>query len=144
MTTISSEPVKVTIPAACLEDVRTAIVTEIQDDGEMLGSNHKEVLDGLPAGSEDRSAAVRHLSEDMQLLGQVLDAEGETTMTGDRDAVGMVLERLVRVLVPRLVDEASYGPMEMRAVLDITGRMQWAAREAIRVAPSEFDHPKEA
>jgi hypothetical protein len=147
MATISSEQDRsaaVAIATEYLEDVRTALVAEIKSDSEMLCVDHQEVLDDKTYGPEDRAAAVRHLHQDMGLLDQVLDADGETALTGDRSAVGHVLERVARVLIARLVEQAEYGPMPMRAVLDLTDRVQWAAREAIRVAPSEFDHPPEA
>ena len=119
--------------------MRTALIAEIKTDSEILSTNHQQVLDNKTDGPEDRGAAVRHLRQDMRLLDQLLDADDDTTMAGDSGAVGHALERLARVLISRLDDEAQYGPMPMRTVLDLTSRVQWAAGEAIRVAPSEFD-----
>ena len=65
---------------------------------------------------------------------------GPVDQRADGGAVGHVLEHLAKVSISRLVDESVYGPMEMRAVLDLTGQIQWAALEAIRVLPLEFDH----
>lgn len=146
MATITSEDqsVEVVIPAAYLEDVRTAIVAAIEDDGDMLSTNQQEVIDEKSYGPDDVDGAVRNLREDMDLLGKVLHVDGETTLSGNWGAVGHVLQRLARMLAVRLVDQAEYAPMPMRTVLDLTDRLQWALREAIRVAPSEFDHPKEA
>jgi hypothetical protein len=130
---------QITIPAAYLEDVRTAVIAAVRDDGTMLQSNHQEVLDGSVVATEDRVSTVRCLVEDLSLLDQVLAADSETTVTGDSCAIGHVLQRLARVFIDRLIDETQYTPVPMRAVLDLTSQVQWAAGEAIRVCPSDFD-----
>jgi hypothetical protein len=139
MTTISSNRslAKITIPADYLEDVRSALVSGINNDSDALRSDHQEVLDGRGVGREDRAAAVRILREDLQLLDQVLDASGDTTIRGDRDALVHVLEATVSVLSGRLADTSQYGPLPDLDVLELSYRLQWAAHEIGRISHDE-------
>ena len=130
----------ITIPAGYLEDVRSAIVAGIDSDSGMLRATHADVLERSGAGpEEDRAAGVRHLREDMGLLDQVLDASVDTRVTGDRGALGHVLEATVRVLAGQLTDRCEYAPIEMGAVLELARRLRWAAEEAIRIVEPGLD-----
>ncbi len=134
MATISSHPVGLTIPAAYLEDVRTALVAEINSDSEAIRTDQKAVLEGSSVGSEDRGAAVRILREDMQLLDQALSASGETTVvTGERAALVHALDAMVRVLSARLVYQCEYAPVEMAAVAELADRLRWSAEQAAAI-----------
>jgi hypothetical protein len=120
-------PVAITIPADYLEDVRAALIVEIGHDSNAIRTDQDA---DTPNGREDRAAAVRNLREDTQLLDQVLDASRDTRVTGERDALAHVLDATVRVISSRLVDQCEYSPIEMRAVLDLAGRLRWAAEES--------------
>ena len=127
---------EVTIPAGYLEDVRTALVREINSESAAIQTDQESVLEGNGVAPVDRAAAVRLLHEDMRLIDQVLDATSDTKMTGERDAVSHALEEMVRVLSGQLEDACGYAPVNLGAVLDIADRLRWAATEAIRIEPS--------
>ena len=136
MTTMQTQPpADVTIPAAYLEDMRSALVVEINHASHAVQTDQDDVLTGSLAAPEDRAAAVRLLREDIHLLDQVLAAAGDTTAAGERDAVTHALETMVRVLSGRLDDACRYEPIGMGAVLDLAERLRWAATEAIRIEP---------
>lgn len=138
MATVSSSPhAEIVIPADYLEDVRSALFSEIENDGDMIRTDHEDVLKDTYSGREDRAAAVRILREDMHLLDQVLDASGDTTLRGERDAVVHVLEATVRVLSSRLTDTCQYGPLPDLDVLHLSHRLQWAAQEIGRFSHGE-------
>jgi hypothetical protein len=124
MATLSSNrsPAEITIPADYLEDVRSALVSGINNDSDALRSDHQEVLDGLAAGREDRAGAVR-----------ILRASGDTTIRGDWSALVHVLEATVSVLSGRLADTGQYAPLPDLDVLDLSYRLQWAAHEIGRI-----------
>jgi len=137
----SSDPVTITIPGDFLEDVRTALIAEIDNDSDAIRADHEEVLSAdrpewAATCQVDRAAAVRILREDMHLLDQVLQADGDPMVMGERSAVTHALEAVVRVLSGRLVDACVYAPIGMGAVVELSAAMRWAAEEAIRIEPA--------
>lgn len=138
----TTEQVKLTIPAAHLEDVRTALADEIRMDGDRIHADQDAVLEVLGndlAGNrrEDLALAVRTLREDVQLFDQILDATDDVTVTGDEGAIRHVLDAVVRVLSGRLADEAEYSPVPMDKVLEISEGLRWATTEANRIEVQE-------
>jgi hypothetical protein len=134
MASISSSQATVTIPAAYLEDVRTALIKEIADDSEALQGR---------SDSDERGSSLLILCRDMRLLDEVLDATDDIKLTAEHDQMSSplihLLEGMVRQLVERLRDVAQYGPLPMGELLDLTERMRWAAREATRIEPEAGD-----
>jgi hypothetical protein len=129
----SPKSVAITIPADYLEDVRTALIVEIENDGNALQTNQEAVTSSSrkeDLGREDRASSVRLLRNDVRLLDQLLDASGQTKVSADWETLTEVLQAMVRVLSSRLVDECGYAPVDMVAVLDLAGRLRWAARES--------------
>jgi hypothetical protein len=139
----SREPATITIPAECLEDVRSALVAEIDNDSDAIRSDHQDVLNGVKFGAEDRAAAMRILRADVHLIDQVLDATAETKLTGDRDAILHALEATIRVLAGRITDQCVYAPIPVGAVLELAERLRWAGEEAVRIEPG-IDERKRA
>jgi hypothetical protein len=128
-----------TIPAEYLEDMRTALVWEIEDDGDRLRANQALVVSARrndDLDREDRDDAVNLLRKDMQLLEQLLDATEDAEATADADTIADVLQTMVRILAKQLRKEMIYGPLHMGRVLDLGGRLRWAAEEAIRIDPT--------
>jgi hypothetical protein len=120
-----------------LEDARSALVEEINSDSDALRMNHADTLRRGPGSDPaDRAASARWLRNDIQLLDQLLDASSDTKLTAERDALTEMLQEMVRLLAARLGEQANYAPVPMGAVLEITGRLRWAAEEAIRIDPA--------
>ena len=132
-----------TIPAAYVEDVRSALVDEIENDSDALTVNQAALAesraDRLEMHLADRDASVGILARDLRLLEQLRDVSGETDISGDVDTLAHTLEAVVRVLGRRLTDVCQYGPIPMGDVVDIAARLRWAAEEAIRADPG-LDH----
>jgi hypothetical protein len=144
-TTQQSNPAEITVPAAYLEDVRSAVVAEIVNDSDMLRDNHQSVVDGQFGGdTEDRTSAAATLHRAMGVLDQVLHAAGDTTIEAEGADISFVLEKMVRLLAARLDHEKQYGPINMGAVLDLAVEMHWAAEEAIRIDPRVDERKWEA
>jgi hypothetical protein len=127
----------VTIPAAYLEDLRSALVATVSSASDAVRTDHEDVLRGF--GPEDRAAAVRCLREDMHVLDQLLDATSDTKLHGEPEVLSHALEETVRVLAVRLTEVSGYAPIPMGDVLEVSDRLRWAAAEAVRIYP-ELDH----
>jgi hypothetical protein len=125
----SPRPVSITIPADYLEDVRTAVIAEIENDGNALRS----------ANAEDRRSSELILRRSTQLLKPLLEATGGVELQAEQDTTSSplvhALEALVRMLSERLRAAAQYGPIPMGDVADLAAEMRWAAEEAIRIDP---------
>jgi len=136
MATISSSrAVEITIPADYLEDVRSAIVAEINSDCYALRENHASLLAGSLGGREDRASALGWLRNDSRLLDHLLDATGDTKVTADLSTVTHVLGETVRVLSSRLGQQCEYSPVPVGSVLELCAALRWAAEEAVRIEP---------
>jgi hypothetical protein len=144
MATMDADQVAVKIPADYLEDVRSALVDEIEEDSAALTVDQAAVV-GSPdvlhrePRQSDRNCAARILGRDMQLLSLLLDATGDTTVTAGRDTIVDALQATVRVLNRRLARACGYGPLPMGEVVELSTRLRWAADEAIRLFP-ELNH----
>jgi hypothetical protein len=126
-----------TIPMPYLEDFRSAVISEIDSDSNMLSVNHAAVLASRFEGvTEDRSSAVKHLSQDMAVLSQVLDANDNTTVTADEQTLSHLLEQMARVSAGRLNDAQQYSPVLMGKTAEIAERLAWVSYEAVRLWPS--------
>lgn len=137
-------PITISIPAAYLEDARSALVEEINQGSKAVTSDQEAILTAdRPEWAETRRAdlasAVRLLHADMSLLEQLLDADGDTKLTGDQDAIGHVFEAITRVLSSHLDVACGYAPIDMGAVLELSAAMRWAADQAIRIEPTLDD-----
>jgi hypothetical protein len=127
---------QITIPAEYLEDVRSALVSEINQDSDALQVNQATLLEkNGELNREDRDASVRWLRNDLQLLDQLLDGSEARKVTADRDALTEVLQAMVRVLAGRLTDVCQYGPVPLGDVVELSARLRWAANKAIRLHP---------
>jgi hypothetical protein len=120
MATAVPSQVAMTIPADYVEDVRTALIEEIEEDGNFLQTSQEQ----------DRTDTARLLRNDVRLLDQLLDASGQTKVSAEPDTLAEVLQAIVRVLSSRLVAECEYSPITMAAVLDLASRLRWAAQES--------------
>jgi hypothetical protein len=107
-----SEPVKVTIPAAYLEDVRTAIFALIKDDD--YGDN---------------------LVEDNDILAHLLDATADTTLSGNFGAVYYMLQNMLAALVEQVEHLAQTWGTDADAIPELRDRVGWASRESLRINP---------
>lgn len=133
----SSETVEIKIPAAYLEDVRSALIAEIVSVSDALRVNQDSLISGQSNGDrEDRAYAAGWLRNDVRLLDQLLDASGDTKVTAERNTVTEALQALVRVLVDRLGHQCEYAPIGMGSVLELSAAVRWAAEEAIRIEPA--------
>jgi hypothetical protein len=70
------------IPAAYLEDVRSATIAELKSDSDRLHA----------ANREDRDMSARILQRSTRLLDQVLTATGEVTVTAEESSEGCTAE----------------------------------------------------
>jgi hypothetical protein len=127
----TAQPKTITVPADYLEDVRSALVAEINSDADMLRANQAEV----ESGPEDRDCAVRLLHNDLQALDQLLSASTDTEITMERETLFHTLEAMCRLLTKRLAEEMEYGPLDMLNVLALVARMEWAAKQAMAIYP---------
>ncbi len=136
MASNETEPAVITVPADYLEDVRSALVAEIKQDGEMLSDNQEDAvrLSSVPP-EVDRDASVEHLRRDIRALEQLLAATEDTELLTDRGTGFHALERMCRLLTDRLAAEMNYGPLDMLAVLTTVTRLEWAAKQAMAIYP---------
>jgi DNA-binding PucR family transcriptional regulator len=138
ITSEQDQSVEIVIPATYLEDARKALSIEIALDAESIAQD-----DPL-----ERHSTVEILQRDVRLQQQILTAEGDVKVSAERDRVSSpiehMLDEIVRVVAKRLDDAKEYGPTPMGTILDIADELRWAANEAIRIAPSEFDWRREA
>jgi hypothetical protein len=135
---------QITIPAEYLEDVRSALVSEINQDSDALQVNQASLLEkNGELNREDRDASVRWLRNDLQLLDQLLDGSEARKVTADRDALIEVLQAMVRVLAGRLTDVCEYAPVPLGDVVELSARLRWAADEAIRLHPGLAERPSD-
>jgi hypothetical protein len=140
MATKDAEQAAVTIPAAYLEDVRSALAKEIKFDGDALRADQAKLVAAVGTQKTefhrgDRDSAVDSLSKDVRLFEQLHNATGDTKLTGDADSVVHTLQTTVRVLCGRLKDVCQYGPLPMGDVIELSARLRWGADEAIRICP---------
>ncbi len=129
MTTTIDTPERLTVPAEYLEDVRRALVWEIDNDADWIKASQDH--------AEDRESAISHLETDLRLLDAVLGAAESTDLdlaAGPHDLFPL-LEAFLRLQTERLTTEVGYAPIPTALVLEITGRLQWAAGEAFRLFP---------
>ena len=135
----STESAKLTIPADYLEDARSALIKEIELDGEALRASQADFRADGHNDPTDRDSSALMLRRDLELLGQ-LPADGDAVVTAQHNRMAMplveMLEAMARVLSERLVDVVQYGPIPMGDVLDVATQLRWAAEEAIRLDPS--------
>jgi hypothetical protein len=138
-----------TIPAAYLEDARTAITREIEIDADVLRDQQVEAIRSPKSASVDSSAEI--LRRDLALLDEMLGVTDDVTVTAPHDGcsspITNMLQAMSRVVAKRLRDEAQYSPLDMGAVLEISERLAWCAREAIQIEPRLArgdDYPKVA
>jgi hypothetical protein len=126
---------EITIPAGYLEDARSALVAEVHSDGDALRVDQGRLVSGSSVARDDRAGAMRLLRNDVHLLDQLLEARGDTKVAAERDTITEALQAIVRVLTDRLVEQTGFVPLDMGAVLDLVGRLRWAAEEAVRIDP---------
>lgn len=118
-----------TIPATYLDDARSALLALLAEDNQ-----------ALQEAEEERKPRAVTLQRNARLLAAVSDATGDLELTAESDRISNplpdVLEQIVRQAAERLTHAVQYAPMTMRDVLDLAERLQWAAREAVRLEPS--------
>ena len=134
----TTQPAALTIPAKYLEDARSALIKEIELDGEALRANQADMRGHADPDPTDRDAAAILLRNDLAVLDQLLAANGSTTVSAEhhREPLVEMLEAMVRILSERLADVVQYGPIPMGEVLDVATQLRWAAEEAIGLEPS--------
>jgi hypothetical protein len=62
------------------------------------------------------------------------EATGDAELTADAATLFHALEAVMRLLAGRLGAELDVRPVDVEAVLELTGRLAWAAAEAKRIA----------
>ena len=126
------------IPAAYLHDVRAAVIGQCVQDSDDLRCDHEAALNAnkevVQLAANDRAHVLRRINENVSVLNQVFDAEGDTTVTATGEKLAGTLGEMNRLLSDRLTagcipDEE---PAELLRRLD---EMRWAAEEAIRLDP---------
>jgi hypothetical protein len=133
-------PTELHIGAAQLGDVRMAIIELYRDELDAVRDEYERLgADGdRPLGEDGaaRLAAARsRLTAATVRFDRILRCGQETTVTSEPQALAQLLQETVQVLSGRLASLAERRPVPMRAVLDLTERMRWAAGEAIRIDP---------
>lgn len=131
MATSEAHRVKLTIPAEYLEDARSASIAEVHEDTSRVYTD---------ADTDERDSDMTILRRETQLLDQLLDATGQTTIEavqdGTCDPIAEMLQTMIRQLSGRLERLCVYGPLPLAEILDIIERMRWAAAETVRVCPA--------
>jgi hypothetical protein len=139
MAIIDEQSATITVPADYLEEMRSAVVAELHNDGNMLRTNQAELVssrnDQLDVARADRESAVRLVRDDVALLDQLLAATENATVTATRATLFHALEAMGRLLVERLQEKCDYAPLDMTAVLDLASRLGWSAEQALRIYP---------
>jgi methylmalonyl-CoA mutase cobalamin-binding subunit len=131
------------IPAAYLHDVRAAIIDQCVQDSDDLRCDHGAVLNAneeiVQAAAKDRASVLRRMNENVSVLNQVFDAEGDTTITDTAEKLADTLGVMNRLLTERLTAGCvpEEEPAELLRRLD---EMRWAAEEAIRLDPRVVFH----
>jgi FAD/FMN-containing dehydrogenase len=128
--------VTVTIPSEYLEDVRAALVAQIDNDSDSLQVNQAASAEKDTWCVEDRDASARCIREDLELLDQLLKASEKLEVTAPSGVLIGALEQMVWKLRDRLAGACVYGPVPMGDVVDVSTRLRWAADEAIRLCPA--------
>jgi hypothetical protein len=135
MATASGQSAKVTVPAAYIDDLRSALVAEIASGADSLRTAQAETLaaDGKrrELRSEDRDSALRLLDTDVQLFNAVRYTDGDSELRADPGALWHVLEEMGRVLTDRLRGQFEYTPVRMQVVIELAERLRWTAEEAL-------------
>ena len=94
------------IPAAYLHDVRAAIIDQCVQDSDDLRCDHGAVLNAneeiVQAAAKDRASVLRRMNENVSVLNQVFDAEGDTTITATGEKLAGTLGEMNRLLTERL------------------------------------------
>jgi hypothetical protein len=120
--------VKLTVPDRYRTALRSGLIREVADASEALRKN-----DDRDALLGDLAWPTRLLQEDLTLLGELLDAEGDTTIEGSDEVLFQALEMTCRHVTDELEEEMKYGPLDMDRILELIARLQWAANESIRI-----------
>lgn len=130
----TSSPAVVLIPAAYLDDVRTAALSEAHEDitfdqeadWDRLAVAHlAHVAVPCDERRETRDAAVEPFRDD-PLMTALFDADGDTEITADRDRMLRVLEHMTEDVVDRL-GSCIGTPMIPDVLVDGASRLAWAA-----------------
>jgi hypothetical protein len=126
-----TEVQSLTIPADGLADARAALTGALSEQGSRLdrGVEFEREID-----DDDRRAGVRAMAADVQLLEQLLDASGDTTVSGEPAQLYRLVEGIARRLLRRLGERGNSWPMDLDEVGALAARLEWASAEGARLA----------
>ncbi len=130
---------EITIPAAYLEDARSALTMDINALRDYETAN----VPSGPTGPEDRARALRLLANEITLLKHLHAVCGDTEVTAESDTITKALQATVRVLADQLGAIAEGTPIDMGTVLEVAACLRWAAENAIQLDP-DLDERKVA
>jgi len=139
MATITPEQrVQFTVPAACLDDFRYAVIRDTRSDADYFAEQHADLLEAIERRSdrvdgrrEDRAGVLEGLRESARLLAQLPDDETEATVSATAAQLAHVLEQMGRYLIKRLGEVYTYGPPLFDEVPALLERLRWSAERAI-------------
>jgi hypothetical protein len=145
VSTPQQQIVTITIPAAYMDDFRSAVVREIEHDGEWARGQHKEKVDAIDSGDQelgelrrqDEAGALRSLREDVTLLLQLPDVEDvdrEVSVSVERSALRHVLDEMGGQLAARITRLYVYGPALVEQVPALLESLRWSAVQAQKMA----------
>jgi hypothetical protein len=132
-----------TIPAAYLEDARSALIREIQTDSVWISEQQPGVLKRDDDTARDnRASAVHELRNSLRLLDQLLDGNTDTEASADPKTLSGTLQAMAGVLTKQLRGQTQLAPINMGAVRELADRLRWSAEQAIRIEPTlDQDRP---
>ena len=102
------------IPAAYLHDVRAAVIGQCVQDSDDLRCDHEAALNVnqelVQLAANDRAHVLRRINENVSVLNQVFNAEGDTTITATGEKLAGTLGEMNRLLTERLTGERLRQP----------------------------------
>jgi hypothetical protein len=138
VSTPQQQLVTITIPAEYMDDVRSAVVGEIESTAVWVRGEHKEMVDAIDDGNQklaelrrqDEAGAIRSLREDVKLLLQLPDADAEVSVSAEWSALFHVLEKMGHQLSTRIAGLYDYGPALVEQVPLLLESLRWSAVQA--------------
>jgi hypothetical protein len=138
VSTPQQQIVTITIPAEYMDDFRSAVVREIEHDAEWVRGQHKEKVDAIDSGDQelvelrrrDEAGAIRSLQEDVNLLLQLPDVDGDVTVSAEQSALRHVLDEMGGQLAARITRLYKYGPALVEQVPALLESLRWSAVQA--------------
>lgn len=141
MATDFKRMVKLTVPAAYVEDFQLAVMRELKSDHLMFDTNtltleqaRKERPsrpDHIECCEADRDSGVDAVLRTSRLLAQVAATDAGLPVSAQVQDLGWVLDELGRIWAQRLAERWDYGPADVESVPPLLERLQWCTEQAI-------------